>query len=91
MGRVTVYERRGHVVVGRVNGECQPAATYYAKVTRTAAKDSDRGRWPVELLVLREPALGGGSPTVTSKSARTQSSSRRFAAMRTHTRGCVAK
>ncbi|MER6387737.1 hypothetical protein ABT236_04590 [Streptomyces sp. NPDC001523] len=46
------------------DGECQAAATYYAKVTRTAAKDSDRGRWPVELLVLREPALGGGSPTV---------------------------
>ncbi|MFG2618741.1 hypothetical protein ACGFXC_14130 [Streptomyces sp. NPDC048507] len=43
---------------------CQSAGTYYAKVTRTAAKDSDRAPWPVELLVMREPAPAGGTAPV---------------------------
>ncbi|MEU9713808.1 hypothetical protein [Streptomyces sp. NPDC047976] len=43
------------------DGECQAAGTYYAKVTRTAGKDSDRAAWPVELLVMREPAPAAGT------------------------------
>ncbi|MFD8024003.1 hypothetical protein [Streptomyces lavendulae] len=46
------------------DAECQGAGTYYAKVTRSAAKDSDRAAWPVELLVLREPAPAAGSAPV---------------------------
>lgn len=45
------------------DSECQAPGTYYAKVTRSAAKDSDQAAWPVELLVLREPApAAGGAP-----------------------------
>ncbi|WP_405979764.1 hypothetical protein [Streptomyces sp. NBC_00158] len=43
------------------DAECQGAGTYYAKVTRTAGKDSDRAGWPVELLVMREPAPAAGT------------------------------
>ncbi|WP_329196642.1 MULTISPECIES: hypothetical protein [unclassified Streptomyces] len=48
----------------REDAECQAGGIYYAKVTRTAAKDSAGGAWPVELLVRREPGLGGPVPTV---------------------------
>ncbi|MFF1558002.1 hypothetical protein [Streptomyces sp. NPDC058279] len=48
----------------REDADCQAAGIYYAKVTRTAAKDSAQGPWPVELLVRREPGLGGAAPTV---------------------------
>ncbi|MEV6689574.1 hypothetical protein AB0N28_30335 [Streptomyces sp. NPDC051130] len=48
----------------REDAECQAGGIYYAKVTRTAAKDSAQGAWPVELLVRREPGLGGAVPTV---------------------------
>ncbi|MGW7100148.1 hypothetical protein [Streptomyces sp. NPDC054838] len=47
----------------REDAECQAGGIYYAKVTRTAAKDSAQGPWPVELLVRREPGLGGAVPT----------------------------
>ncbi|MFD8978281.1 hypothetical protein [Streptomyces sp. NPDC059564] len=46
------------------DSECQSAGTYYAKVTRTASKDSAQAGWPVELLVQREPAPAGGSAPV---------------------------
>lgn len=43
------------------DAECQGAGVYFAKVTRTAAKDSDQSAWPLELLLQREPAPAGGS------------------------------
>ncbi|MER5727676.1 hypothetical protein ABT084_04845 [Streptomyces sp. NPDC002138] len=47
------------------DADCQEAGVYFVKLNRTAAKDADRAPWPVELQVMREPALGsGGSPTV---------------------------
>lgn len=48
----------------REDADCRAGGIYYAKVTWTAAKDSARGPWPVELLVRREPGLGGAVPTV---------------------------
>lgn len=50
------------------DAECQGAGTYYAKVTRAAGKDSDRAGWPVELLVLREPAPAAGTAPTTAPS-----------------------
>lgn len=47
---------------------CQGAGTYYVKVTRTAAKDSDKAAWPLELRVQREPGLGTGSAPTTAPS-----------------------
>ncbi|MGW0896251.1 hypothetical protein ACWD0G_04530, partial [Streptomyces goshikiensis] len=47
------------------DAECQGRGTYFARVTRTAAKDSDQRAWPVELKIQREPGLGTGSaPTL---------------------------
>ncbi|MEV7414416.1 hypothetical protein [Streptomyces sp. NPDC089919] len=43
------------------DGECQTAGPYYVKVTRSTGKESDRGRWPMELRVMREPARAGGN------------------------------
>ncbi|MEV6954065.1 hypothetical protein [Streptomyces sp. NPDC051183] len=46
------------------DSDCQQGGVYYAKVTRTAAKGSDQGEWPLELRVQREPGLAkGGAPT----------------------------
>ncbi|MFJ9341396.1 hypothetical protein ACIRP0_19140 [Streptomyces sp. NPDC101733] len=50
------------------DSECQAEGTYYAKVTRTAGKDSTRGEWPVELLVQREPAPTTGAAPTTAPS-----------------------
>lgn len=50
------------------DAECQGAGVYFAKVTRTAAKDSDRSAWPVELLLQREPGLATGSAPATAPS-----------------------
>ncbi|MFF3650147.1 hypothetical protein ACFYXV_16110 [Streptomyces sp. NPDC002181] len=60
----------GAVAVRRLeeDAECQGAGVYFAKVTRTAAKDSDQGAWPVELLLLREPGLATGSAPTTAPS-----------------------
>ncbi|UQX01993.1 hypothetical protein [Streptomyces sp. RerS4] len=43
------------------DAECQAGGTYYAKVTREAAKESDRAPWPVELRLQREPAPAAGT------------------------------
>ncbi|MFJ5547137.1 hypothetical protein [Streptomyces sp. NPDC093225] len=40
---------------------CQEPGTYYVKVSRTGAEDADRSDWPMELHVMREPALSGGN------------------------------
>ncbi|MFD3545057.1 hypothetical protein ACFWUW_05455 [Streptomyces sp. NPDC058655] len=48
---------------GAEDADCAPGGVYYAKVTRTAAKGSDRSPWPLELRVQREPGLGAGGPT----------------------------
>ncbi|MFI6147055.1 hypothetical protein [Streptomyces sp. NPDC051109] len=58
----------GAVAVRRLeeDAECQGAGVYFAKVTRTAAKDSDRSAWPVELLLQREPGLAAGSAPTTA-------------------------
>ncbi|MEU3721223.1 hypothetical protein [Streptomyces sp. NPDC031705] len=48
------------------DAECQSPGTYYAKVTRTAAKDSSQEAWPVELLVMREPAPAAGTAPTTA-------------------------
>ncbi|WP_030153156.1 hypothetical protein [Streptomyces sp. NRRL S-244] len=60
----------GAVAVRRLeeDAECQGAGVYFAKVTRTAAKDSDPGAWPVELLLQREPGLAAGSAPTTAPS-----------------------
>lgn len=50
------------------DAECQEGGTYYAKVTRTAAKDSDQSPWPVELRLQREPAPAAGSAPTTAPS-----------------------
>ncbi|WP_308407171.1 hypothetical protein [Streptomyces sp. APSN-46.1] len=50
------------------DAECQGQGTYFAKVTRTAAKDSDQRPWPVELRLQREPGLGTGSAPTTAPS-----------------------
>lgn len=50
------------------DGECTAGGTYYAKVTRTAGKDSDQRSWPVELLVQREPVPGGSNAPTTAPS-----------------------
>ncbi|MFD7838887.1 hypothetical protein [Streptomyces sp. NPDC059761] len=50
------------------DAECQGAGVYFAKVTRTAAKDSDPGAWPVELLLQREPGLATGTAPTTAPS-----------------------
>lgn len=49
---------------GAEDADCSPAGVYYAKVTRSAAKGSDRSAWPLELRVQREPGRGPGGPTV---------------------------
>ncbi|WP_042801249.1 hypothetical protein [Streptomyces sp. C] len=56
------------------DAECQGAGTYYAKVTRTAGKDSDRAAWPVELLVMREPAPAAGTAPTAAPSVRPSAS-----------------
>ncbi|MFJ8011926.1 hypothetical protein [Streptomyces sp. NPDC096339] len=43
--------------------DCAPGGVYYVKVTRTSAKGSDPGEWPLELRVQREPGRGPGGPT----------------------------
>ncbi|MET9605011.1 hypothetical protein ABZZ17_08070 [Streptomyces sp. NPDC006512] len=43
------------------DSDCQAGGTYYAKLTRTAAKDSDQAAWPVEIRLQREPAPAAGS------------------------------
>lgn len=43
--------------------ECAPGGVYYVKVTRTSAKGSDQGDWPLELRLQREPGRGPGGPT----------------------------
>ncbi|MFD7260075.1 hypothetical protein [Streptomyces sp. NPDC059874] len=43
--------------------DCAPGGVYYVKVTRTSAKGSDQGDWPLELRVQREPGRGPGGPT----------------------------
>ncbi|MEU9142485.1 hypothetical protein [Streptomyces sp. NPDC048349] len=43
--------------------DCAPGGVYYVKVTRTSAKGSDQGPWPMELKVQREPGRGAGGPT----------------------------
>ncbi|MFJ3517362.1 hypothetical protein [Streptomyces sp. NPDC090131] len=48
---------------GKEDGECAPAGVYYAKVTRTSAKDYDQSPWPLEIKVQREPGRGAGVPT----------------------------
>lgn len=48
---------------GAEDADCAPAGVYYAKVTRTSAKDSDQSPWPLELKVQREPGRGAGVPT----------------------------
>ncbi|MFD9265634.1 hypothetical protein ACFWB1_00235 [Streptomyces goshikiensis] len=50
------------------DAECQGRGTYFARVTRTAAKDSDQRAWPVELKIQREPGLGTGSAPTTAPS-----------------------
>ncbi|MFD7027696.1 hypothetical protein ACFWAR_06660 [Streptomyces sp. NPDC059917] len=46
------------------DAECQAAGVYFVKLVRTSGKDGDRAPWPVELQVMREPALvPGGAPT----------------------------
>ncbi|MFC6514675.1 hypothetical protein ACFQFR_18725 [Streptomyces goshikiensis] len=50
------------------DAECQGRGTYFARVTRTAAKDSDQRAWPVELKIQREPGLGAGSAPTTAPS-----------------------
>ncbi|MEU9026152.1 hypothetical protein AB0D46_01180 [Streptomyces sp. NPDC048383] len=46
------------------DADCQAGGTYYAKLTRSAAKDSDRAAWPVEIRVQREPApVAGTAPS----------------------------
>ncbi|MFE2875473.1 hypothetical protein ACFXG6_13565 [Streptomyces roseus] len=50
------------------DAECQGAGVYFAKVTRTAAKDSDQSAWPVELLLQREPGLASGNAPATAPS-----------------------
>ncbi|MBT2402720.1 hypothetical protein J7I97_03145 [Streptomyces sp. ISL-87] len=50
------------------DADCTAGGTYFVKVTRTAAKDSDQRSWPVELLVKREPVLGGGNAPTTAPS-----------------------
>ncbi|MER6782866.1 MULTISPECIES: hypothetical protein [unclassified Streptomyces] len=58
----------GAVAVRRLeeDAECQGAGVYFAKVTRTAAKGSAPGAWPVELLLQREPGLTAGSAPTTA-------------------------
>ncbi|MET9884537.1 hypothetical protein ABZZ20_15600 [Streptomyces sp. NPDC006430] len=53
----------GAVAVRRLeeDAECQGAGVYFAKVTRSAAKGSDQGPWPLELRLQREPGLATGS------------------------------
>ncbi|TDU77170.1 hypothetical protein [Streptomyces sp. KS 21] len=60
----------GAVAVRRLeeDAECQGAGVYFAKITRTAAKDSDQSAWPVELLLRREPGLAAGSAPTTAPS-----------------------
>ncbi|MFB7169610.1 hypothetical protein ACFCYM_02080 [Streptomyces sp. NPDC056254] len=48
---------------GAEDADCAPGGVYYAKVTRTSAKDSDQSPWPLELRVQREPGRGAGVPT----------------------------
>ncbi|MGW0389369.1 hypothetical protein ACWDYJ_00435 [Streptomyces sp. NPDC003042] len=48
---------------GKEDADCAPGGTYYAKVTRTSAKDSDQKPWPLELRVQREPGRDAGGPT----------------------------
>ncbi|MFI5544637.1 hypothetical protein ACIA6E_12775 [Streptomyces sp. NPDC051815] len=48
---------------GDEDATCAPAGVYYAKVTRTVARDSDASPWPLELRVQREPGRGPGLPT----------------------------
>ncbi|MFF8261002.1 hypothetical protein [Streptomyces virginiae] len=48
---------------GAEDADCAPGGVYYAKVTRTSAKDSDQSPWPLELKVQREPGRGAGVPT----------------------------
>ncbi|MCX5377218.1 hypothetical protein [Streptomyces sp. NBC_00091] len=50
------------------DAECQAAGTYYAKVTRSAGKESSQAAWPVELLVQREPAPAAGTAPTTAPS-----------------------
>ncbi|MEV7613099.1 hypothetical protein [Streptomyces sp. NPDC089799] len=50
------------------DGECQQATSYYVKLTRKNAKESDRAPWPVELHVQREPGLKGGNAPQTAPS-----------------------
>ncbi|MFD9451702.1 hypothetical protein ACFWBC_01115 [Streptomyces sp. NPDC059985] len=50
------------------DAECQAGGTYYAKLTRTAAKDSDRAAWPVEIRIQREPAPAAGTAPSTAAS-----------------------
>ncbi|MFF4318499.1 hypothetical protein [Streptomyces sp. NPDC001568] len=46
------------------DADCQAGGTYYAKLTRSAAKDSDRAAWPVEIRIQREPApVAGTAPS----------------------------
>ncbi|MGW1762544.1 hypothetical protein ACWCQL_00300 [Streptomyces sp. NPDC002073] len=45
----------------REDADCQDAGLYYVKLVRTSGKDSDREPWPVELTVMREPALTTGT------------------------------
>ncbi|MEU6310395.1 hypothetical protein [Streptomyces sp. NPDC047014] len=52
---------------GSEDRTCAAAGVYYAKVTRTAAKDSDQSPWPLELTVQREPGRGPGQPTTAPK------------------------
>jgi hypothetical protein len=56
------------------DGDCQEAGTYYVKVSRAGgdARDgagSDRSDWPMELHVMREPALSGSNAPQTGPSA----------------------
>jgi hypothetical protein len=51
------------------DAECQRGGVYYAKVTRTAAKNGDRAAWPVELRFQREPGLAGGNAPTTAPTA----------------------
>ncbi|MFB8397317.1 hypothetical protein [Streptomyces yangpuensis] len=48
---------------GTEDEACAASGVYYAKVTRTSAKDSDQSPWPLELKVQREPGRGAGAPT----------------------------
>ncbi|MFJ9644395.1 hypothetical protein [Streptomyces sp. NPDC101206] len=51
------------------DADCQQAGVYYVKVTREAAKGSDRTPWPVELKVSREPGLRTGSAPLAAPSS----------------------